>query len=51
MMPGIQVNVVNSYAAESDYVSVIDDNSVDLPTDGNPIMQTLALPKRLTSNP
>lgn len=32
-------------------MSVIDDNNVDFPTDGKPIIQTLALPNRLTSKP
>lgn len=51
MTPGIHVKVVNSYAADRDSVSVIEDKRVDLPTEGNPIIQTLALPNLLTSNP
>lgn len=35
--PGMQVNVVNSYAPVSEVVFVISDNSVDLPTKKNPI--------------
>ena len=42
--PGIQVKVVNSYEATYDYVSVIVESKVDLPTEGNPIIQTRALP-------
>ncbi len=51
MTPGIQVKVVNSYAADNEAVSVTELKSVDLPTDGKPIMHTLALPNRLTSKP
>jgi len=32
-------------------VSVIEDSKVDFPTEGNPIIQTLALPNLLTSKP
>lgn len=51
LLPGIQVNVVNSYAATSDFVVVIVDNNVDFPTLGKPIKHTLAFPYRETSNP
>ena len=48
MTPGIQVKVVNSYAADKEAVSVIEERRVDLPTEGKPIIQTLALPNLLT---
>lgn len=47
----MHVKVVNSYAATSDFVSVNSESKVDLPTLGNPIIHTLAFPKRETSNP
>ena len=47
----MHVRVVNSYAATSDFVSVIDPNRVDFPTDGKPIIQTLAFPALTTSKP
>lgn len=47
----MQVKVVNSYAATNDSVSVMLVNNVDFPTDGNPIMHTLAFPNLFTSNP
>ena len=51
MTPGMQVNVVNSYAAilEKDPVNLV--NNVDFPTDGNPIIPTLASPLLDTSKP
>lgn len=49
--PGMQVKVVNSYAATSDLVVVMLESKVDLPTLGNPIIHTLAFPYRDTSNP
>lgn len=36
MHPGTVVNVVNSYAATSEYTPASVVKSVDLPTDGNP---------------
>ena len=42
--PGIQVNVVNSYAAASDVVSVTALRSEDFPTDGKPIKATRPSP-------
>lgn len=36
MQPGTVVNVVNSYAATSEYTPAKLLNRVDLPTDGNP---------------
>jgi hypothetical protein len=56
--PGIQVRVVNSYAAIFENVPNIRNDQpvslvskVDLPTDGNPIIPTLASPDLETSNP
>lgn len=42
---------MNSYAAYKLSVSVNYDNNVDLPTEGKPIIQTLALPTLYTSKP
>ena len=42
--PGIQVNVVNSYAAASDVVSVTALRSEDFPTEGKPIKATRPSP-------
>ena len=42
--PGIQVSVVNSYAAASDVVSVTALSREDFPTDGNPIRATRPSP-------
>lgn len=49
--PGIQVSVVNSYAATFENVPVNLVNSVDLPTEGKPIIPTLASPLLETSKP
>ena len=49
--PGIQVKVVNSYAAASLFVSVSFANKLDFPTLGNPINATLASPDLATANP
>lgn len=49
--PGIQVNVVNSYAAIFENVPVNLVKRVDFPTEGNPIIPTLASPLFETSNP
>jgi hypothetical protein len=49
--PGIAVSVVNSYAAVSDWVCVVFERSVLLPTEGKPISATRASPALLTSNP
>ena len=49
--PGIQVRVVNSYAAATLAVSVSFVSMVDLPTEGNPIKATRASPDFITSNP
>lgn len=43
-VPGMQVNVVNSYAAASENVPVSLVRSVDLPTDGKPINPTRVSP-------
>ena len=51
MTPGMQVNVVNSYEATQDSVLVKVDNNVDFPTDGKPIIATLASPLFMTSKP
>jgi hypothetical protein len=51
MTPGMHVRVVNSYAADREEVSVMEDNRVDLPTEGKPIIQTLAFPNLDTSKP
>ena len=42
IVPGTQVNVVNSYDATSECVPVSFDMSVDFPTEGKPIRPTLA---------
>ena len=49
--PGIAVSVVKLYAATSDFVFVILDRKVDLPTDGNPTSAILASPDFETSKP
>ena len=41
----------NSYAAQRLFVSVTSDSSVDLPTEGNPIMATRPSPERVTEKP
>ncbi len=51
MTPGMQVRVVNSYAATALSVLVIFPRSVDLPTEGNPTKATRASPDFWTSNP
>lgn len=51
IFPGIHVKVVNSYAATLDIVPVNFVNNVDFPTEGNPIIPTLASPVLETSNP
>ncbi len=51
VLPGIQVKVVNSYAAIADFVFVKVVRRVDLPTEGKPIILILALPNFETSNP
>ena len=50
-MPGIHVNVVNSYAAASLRVPVKLVNNVDLPTLGNPTNPIRVSPLFVTSNP
>ena len=49
--PGMQVSVVNSYAAILENVPVNLVSKVDLPTEGNPIIPTLESPLFDTSNP
>lgn len=49
--PGMQVNVVNSQAATSDFVSVNLVKRVDLPTEGKPIKPIHASPFFATSKP
>ena len=49
--PGIAVRVVNEYAATSDFVLVIFERNVDLPTDGKPTKAILASPDFWTSKP
>mmetsp|Transcript_26121 Transcript_26121/g.50787 ORF Transcript_26121/g.50787 Transcript_26121/m.50787 type:complete len:217 (-) Transcript_26121:204-854(-) len=49
-MPGMHVNVVNSYPATLEVVLVRFVKNVDLPTDGNPIRATLASPALEASN-
>jgi hypothetical protein len=51
MTPGIQVSVVNSYAATSEKVPVSLFSNVDFPTEGKPIKPTLTSPDFLTSKP
>lgn len=51
MTPGMQVSVVNSYAAVSDLVEVKVDRMVDLPTEGKPMSATRASPTFSTSKP
>lgn len=51
MTPGIQVKVVNSHWATSEYVPVNLDRRVDFPTEGNPTKPILASPFLATSNP
>ena len=51
IVPGIHVNVVNSYAAASLRVPVKLVNNVDLPTDGNPTNPIRVSPLFVTSNP
>jgi hypothetical protein len=48
MTPGIQVKVVNSYAATLDSVPVNLVSKVDFPTDGKPTSPTLAYNKNHT---
>jgi len=43
-LPGIQVKVVNSYAAASDSYSVTRFKSDDFPTEGKPIIAILLYP-------
>lgn len=45
------VNVVKEYAAISDFVFVIFDKNVDLPTEGKPTNAILASPDFETSKP
>jgi hypothetical protein len=47
----MHVSVVNSYEATSEYVSVIVERRVDLPTDGKPTNPTRASPVFFTSKP
>ena len=49
--PGIAVNVVNEYAATSDFVFVTFERNVDLPTEGKPTSAIRASPDFDTSNP
>lgn len=49
--PGIAVRVVKEYAATSDFVLVIFERNVDLPTEGKPTRAILASPDFETSKP
>ena len=51
IVPGIQVKVVNSYAAASLLVPVNVVNNVLFPTDGNPTNPIRVSPLLVTSNP